>query len=57
MYLVSFGGYAPVYPYTWEMSLMLLDAWGENGGSADLNGDGTVGVSDLLMLIDAWGSC
>jgi hypothetical protein len=57
MYLVSFGGYAPVYPYTWEMSLMLLDAWGENGGSADLNGGEAVGVSDLLMLIDAWESC
>ena len=37
--------------------LMLLDAWGGNGGSADINDDGVVNVSDLLMLIDAWGTC
>jgi len=36
---------------------MLLDAWGENGGSADLNRGEAVGVSDLLVLIDAWESC
>jgi hypothetical protein len=24
---------------------------------ADLNGDGTVGVPDLLTVINAWGNC
>lgn len=24
---------------------------------ADVNGDGTVSVNDLLMLIGAWGNC
>jgi plastocyanin len=34
---------------------------GEGGGGsdceADLNDDGTVGVADLLIVLDAWGAC
>jgi hypothetical protein len=31
--------------------------WGEAGGAGDIDDDGTVGVGDLLTLIDAWGNC
>jgi hypothetical protein len=30
---------------------------GGTDGPADINGDGNINVSDLLLRIDAWGSC
>ena len=40
----------------------LLAQWGACSGtsgdcSGDLNGDGTVDVADLLMILSAWGPC
>jgi hypothetical protein len=35
----------------------LLASWGATGGSADLNGDGTVDGNDLGLLLAAWGPC
>jgi len=40
--------------------LILLSHWGpcipkEGSCEADLNGDGTVNVSDLLLLLAQWG--
>ena len=37
--------------------LEVIDQWGNAGGSGDVNGDGTVGINDLLAVIDAWGPC
>ncbi len=35
---------------------MLLGAWGTDlGGPPDLDGDGTVGILDLLTLLGNWG--
>ena len=37
---------------------LLLAEWGLCVGCAsDFDGDGTVGVSDLLKLLAQWGSC
>jgi hypothetical protein len=36
---------------------MVLSAWGDAGGAADLDGDGTVGASDLTAILAAWGDC
>ena len=34
------------------------DAWGsDDEASADVNGDGIVGVNGLLMVVGAWGEC
>ena len=38
-----------------EDLLMLLAAWGNNGGPEDINGDGIVNVEDLLLLLANWG--
>jgi hypothetical protein len=37
--------------------LLVIDAWGGNGGSADINGDGIVDVGDLLEIVGNWGPC
>ena len=37
--------------------LMVIDQWGQVGGSADVNGDGYVDVSDLLAIVGNWGPC
>ncbi len=38
--------------------LTMLAAWGPNpGGAADIDGDGTVGVPNLLIELAARGSC
>jgi len=37
--------------------LMVIDQWGQAGGSADVNGDGIVDVSDLLAIVGNWGPC
>ena len=37
--------------------MALIDALGGSDVYADLDADGTVNVSDLLMLINAWGPC
>jgi hypothetical protein len=34
--------------------LVLLGSWGNAGGPADLDGDGTVGSADLTILLGAW---
>jgi hypothetical protein len=36
---------------------VLLGAWGNAGGPADLNNNGTVGPEDLALLLGAWGDC
>jgi Tol biopolymer transport system component len=33
---------------------LLIGAWGQTGGAADLNGDGVVGAGDLAALLGAW---
>ena len=37
--------------------LLLIAAWGNQGGDADLDGNGVVAVADLLILISNWGPC
>lgn len=37
--------------------LLVIDQWGQAGGSADVNGDGIVDVSDLLAIVGNWGPC
>lgn len=38
--------------------LTMLAAWGTNpGGPPDIDGDGAVGVPDLLVQLAACGSC
>ncbi len=37
--------------------LRVLDAWGNKGGSEDLDGNGVVNFDDLLILLAAWGPC
>ena len=32
----------------------LLADWGDAGSPADLNGDGVVGLGDLLILLSNW---
>ena len=34
--------------------LLVIGAWGQQGGVEDIDGDGLVGVSDLLMVLDSW---
>ena len=36
---------------------VMLAAWGTAGTNADLDGDGSVGSSDLAVLLAAWGWC
>jgi hypothetical protein len=35
--------------------LYLLNEWGKPDSTADLNGNGNVGVPDLLILLANWG--
>jgi hypothetical protein len=35
----------------------LLELWGTDGAAGDIDGDGTVGVSDLLVMLVNWGPC
>ncbi len=35
----------------------LLELWGTDGMAGDIDGDGTVGVSDLLIMLVNWGQC
>ena len=35
--------------------VQLIEAWNNGIGAEDLDGDGNVGVNDLLTLIAAWG--
>jgi len=37
--------------------LLVISQFGLKGGSAYINHDGVVGVSDLLTLISDWGPC
>jgi hypothetical protein len=32
----------------------LLGQWGQKGGSGDLDGNGSVGASDLAIMLSAW---
>jgi hypothetical protein len=34
--------------------MILLFAWGPGPSPADLDGDGAVGASDLLLLLQGW---
>ena len=35
----------------------MIAAWGTSGDLADLDGDGSVGIGDLLILLTSWGPC
>ncbi len=37
--------------------LAVIDQWGLTNSPADLNEDGIVDVSDLLMVVGNWGPC
>ena len=37
--------------------LMVIDQWGQMGSPADINGDGVVDVTDLLIVVANWGLC
>jgi hypothetical protein len=37
--------------------LIIVGAWGSDNQAADVNGDGTVNVSDILEVVSAWGPC
>ncbi len=39
--------------------LLVLDGWNSTdpGNPADVDGDGVVAVSDVLVMLEAWGSC
>ncbi len=37
--------------------LLIIDNWGQAGGTGDINDDNIVNVSDLLMMIESWGTC
>jgi len=37
--------------------LVVIDQWGFTDSPADLNFDGIVDVSDLLMVVGNWGPC
>ena len=39
--------------------LGVIGDWNCNGGSClgDVDGDGTVGVNDLLLVLSKWGVC
>lgn len=46
---------SPGGPYTTPDLLNLLATWGEcSGCEFDLNGDGVINVTDLLILLDDW---
>ncbi|MDP6480069.1 MAG: GC-type dockerin domain-anchored protein, partial [Phycisphaerales bacterium] len=35
----------------------LLGLWGADDTAGDIDGDGTVGISDLLAMLVNWGPC
>ena len=37
--------------------LALIESWGTDDSLADVNGDGIVNVSDLLVVVGQWGPC
>ena len=38
--------------------ISLVDAWGRDpGGPPDFDGDGQVGMTDLLVMLANWGAC
>ena len=37
--------------------LLIIDNWGQTGGTGDINDDNIVNVSDLLMMTESWGTC
>jgi hypothetical protein len=37
--------------------MMVLGAWGGDGGPPDVDGDGAVDAQDLLLVLVAWGAC
>jgi len=37
--------------------LEILAAWGAAGGPEDVDGDGTVGFGDVLLVLANWGAC
>jgi hypothetical protein len=36
---------------------MIIDQWGSTDSPADINFDGIVDVTDLLMVVGNWGEC
>jgi predicted outer membrane repeat protein len=36
---------------------LLLDAWGTENSDLDIDGNGVVGIHDLLELLERWGTC
>jgi hypothetical protein len=37
--------------------LVIIDQWGATDSPADVNQDGIVDVSDLLIVVGNWGPC
>jgi hypothetical protein len=37
--------------------ILVIEAWGTPDIDSDFDGDGVVGIHDLLDLLEAWGSC
>lgn len=54
-FLVTWRCYAPFFPYDEEGFARFVNVTCAVPG--DLNGDGVVDVSDLLILLSAWGAC
>ena len=40
-----------------EDILLVIAAFGQNGGVADIDGSGHVDIADILIVIEGWGSC
>ncbi len=40
-----------------EDILLVIAAFGQDGGDEDINGNGQVDIADILILIDGWGAC
>ena len=36
---------------------MIIELWGLEMPPADIDGDGLVGIADLLILLKSWGPC
>jgi hypothetical protein len=36
---------------------VILSLWNQDVDGIDISGDGLIGITDLLMLLEAWGPC
>jgi hypothetical protein len=56
-YYVANGTFDPLYIRGYGISDILAASESEPPAPGDLDGDGTVGITDFLMLLGAWGPC